>query len=112
MGGPCWAPAKPLTVAMRPGTVLAGRPSTFRGGHLTDGAAHTVRPPLRRCRAPRDARWPDLDAGYLLTGTERGDIVRAVLAVAGGDAVHGGPVARRVVDSLTGTASRPYPSRR
>ncbi|MFD2093887.1 response regulator [Blastococcus deserti] len=44
--------------------------------------------------------------GYLLKGADRDEIVRAVLAVAGGDAVYGGAVARRVVDSLTGTASR------
>jgi DNA-binding NarL/FixJ family response regulator len=44
--------------------------------------------------------------GYLLKGTDREEIVRAVLAVAGGDAVYGGAVARRVVDALTGTGSR------
>ncbi|MCZ2860150.1 response regulator transcription factor [Blastococcus sp. VKM Ac-2987] len=43
--------------------------------------------------------------GYLLKGADREEIVRAVLAVAGGDAVYGGAVARRVVDALTGTAS-------
>ena len=42
--------------------------------------------------------------GYLLKGADRDEIVRAVLAVAGGDAVYGGAVARRVVDSLTGVA--------
>ena len=44
--------------------------------------------------------------GYLLKGADREEIVRAVLAVAGGDAVYGGAVARRVVDALTGTGSR------
>jgi DNA-binding NarL/FixJ family response regulator len=44
--------------------------------------------------------------GYLLKGANREEIVRAVLAVAGGDAVYGGAVARRVVDALTGTGSR------
>jgi DNA-binding NarL/FixJ family response regulator len=44
--------------------------------------------------------------GYLLKGAGREEIVRAVLAVAGGDAVYGGAVARRVVDALTGAASR------
>jgi DNA-binding NarL/FixJ family response regulator len=44
--------------------------------------------------------------GYLLKGADAGEIVRAVLAVAGGDAVYGGAVARRVVDALTGTAAR------
>ncbi len=44
--------------------------------------------------------------GYLLKGADREEIVRAVLAVAGGDAVYGGAVARRVVDALTGAASR------
>jgi DNA-binding NarL/FixJ family response regulator len=45
--------------------------------------------------------------GYLLKGADRDEIVRAVLAVAGGDAVYGGAVARRVVDSLTGVARTP-----
>ena len=45
--------------------------------------------------------------GYLLKGAGRDEIVRAVLAVAGGDAVYGGAVARRVVDSLTGVARTP-----
>ena len=44
--------------------------------------------------------------GYLLKGADREEIVRAVLAVAGGDAVYGGAVARRVIDALTGTGSR------
>jgi DNA-binding NarL/FixJ family response regulator len=44
--------------------------------------------------------------GYLLKGADREEIVRAVLAVAGGDAVYGGAVARRVVDALTGTGPR------
>ena len=34
--------------------------------------------------------------GYLLKGADREEIVRAVLAVAGGDAVYGGAVARRL----------------
>jgi DNA-binding NarL/FixJ family response regulator len=46
--------------------------------------------------------------GFLLKGADREEIVRAVLAVAGGDAVYGGAVARRVMESLTGTpAQRP-----
>lgn len=44
--------------------------------------------------------------GYLLKGADREEIVRAVLAVAGGDAVYGGAVARRVVDALTGAGPR------
>ncbi|SFP60275.1 two component transcriptional regulator, LuxR family [Geodermatophilus dictyosporus] len=44
--------------------------------------------------------------GYLLKGADADEIVRAVLAVAGGDAVYGGAVARRVVDALTGRAAR------
>ena len=44
--------------------------------------------------------------GYLLKGADREEIVRAVLAVAGGDAVYGGAVARRVAEALTGTSSR------
>jgi DNA-binding NarL/FixJ family response regulator len=42
--------------------------------------------------------------GYLLKGADRDEIVRAVLAVAGGDAVYGGAVARRIVDFYTGAA--------
>jgi DNA-binding NarL/FixJ family response regulator len=45
--------------------------------------------------------------GYLLKGADAGEIVRAVLAVAGGDAVYGGAVARRVVDALTQAPPRP-----
>jgi len=45
--------------------------------------------------------------GYLLKGADSDEIVRAVLAIAGGDAVYGGAVARRVVDALTGPATRP-----
>ena len=45
--------------------------------------------------------------GYLLKGADRDDIVRAVLAVARGDAVYGPTVARRIVDFFTGT-SRTY----
>lgn len=44
--------------------------------------------------------------GYLLKGADREEIVRAVLTVADGDAVYGGAVARRVIDSLSGTGSR------
>jgi DNA-binding NarL/FixJ family response regulator len=44
--------------------------------------------------------------GYLLKGADSEEIIRAVLAVAGGDAVYGGAVARRVVDTLTGAAFR------
>jgi DNA-binding NarL/FixJ family response regulator len=44
--------------------------------------------------------------GYLLKGADSEEIIRAVLAVAGGDAVYGGAVARRVVDALTGSAAR------
>ena len=44
--------------------------------------------------------------GYLLKGADREEIVRAVLAVAGGDVVYGGAVARRVVDALTGAGAR------
>jgi DNA-binding NarL/FixJ family response regulator len=45
--------------------------------------------------------------GYLLKGADREEIVRAVLTVAGGDAVYGGAVARRVAEALTGANSRP-----
>ncbi|MGB7980645.1 MAG: response regulator transcription factor [Candidatus Nanopelagicales bacterium] len=46
-------------------------------------------------------------SGYLLKGSDRDDIVRAVLSVARGDAVYGPSVARRIVDFFTGT-SRTY----
>jgi DNA-binding NarL/FixJ family response regulator len=42
--------------------------------------------------------------GYLLKGAGREEIVRAVLSVAGGDAVYGGAVARRISDFYTGAA--------
>jgi DNA-binding NarL/FixJ family response regulator len=44
--------------------------------------------------------------GYLLKGADREEIVRAVLTVADGDAVYGGAVARRVIDSLSGAGAR------
>lgn len=40
--------------------------------------------------------------GYLLKGADRTEIIRAILAVASGDAVYGGAVARRIVDFFTG----------
>ena len=40
--------------------------------------------------------------GYLLKGADREEIVRAVLAVACGDAVYSAAVARRIVDFFTG----------
>ena len=40
--------------------------------------------------------------GYLLKGAERPDIIRAVLAVASGEAVYGAAVARRITDFFTG----------
>ncbi|MET8453964.1 response regulator transcription factor [Streptomyces sp. NPDC005209] len=48
--------------------------------------------------------------GYLLKGANSAEIVRAVLAVAGGDAVYGEPVARRIIDFFTG-AHRDYTAR-
>ena len=45
--------------------------------------------------------------GYLLKGADRDEIVRAVLAVAAGEAVYGAAVARRIVDFFTG-AHRDY----
>ncbi|MET7479626.1 response regulator transcription factor [Streptomyces sp. NPDC005648] len=48
--------------------------------------------------------------GYLLKGADATEIVRAVLAVAAGDAVYGEPVARRIVDFFTG-AHRDYAAR-
>jgi len=40
--------------------------------------------------------------GYLLKGAGRDELVRAVLAVAAGEAVYDAPVARRIVDFYTG----------
>lgn len=45
--------------------------------------------------------------GYLLKGADRDEIVRAVLAVADGEAVYGAAVARRITDFFTG-AHRDY----
>jgi DNA-binding NarL/FixJ family response regulator len=44
--------------------------------------------------------------GYLLMGADKAEIVRAVLAVAAGDAVYGAAVARRIVDFFTGAQQR------
>jgi DNA-binding NarL/FixJ family response regulator len=44
--------------------------------------------------------------GYLLKGADGAEVVRAVLAVAAGDVVYGGPVARRIVDFYTGAQER------
>jgi DNA-binding NarL/FixJ family response regulator len=44
--------------------------------------------------------------GYLLKGAGRDELVRAVLAVAAGDAVYGSAVARRIVDFYTGSGDR------
>lgn len=44
--------------------------------------------------------------GYLLKDADRDDIVRAVLAVADGEAVYGAAVARRIVDFFTGSQQR------
>lgn len=44
--------------------------------------------------------------GYLLKGVGRDELVRAVLAVAAGDAVYGSAVARRIVDFFTGGHDR------
>jgi DNA-binding NarL/FixJ family response regulator len=41
--------------------------------------------------------------GYMLKGADGGDIVRAVLSVARGDAVYGTNVAQRIVDFFTGS---------
>lgn len=45
--------------------------------------------------------------GYLLKGVERAELVRAVLAVAAGQAVYGAGVAQRVMDSLRGRRAEP-----
>ena len=44
--------------------------------------------------------------GYLLKDADRDDIVRAVHAVAAGEAVYGAAVARRIVDFYTGAQQR------
>jgi DNA-binding NarL/FixJ family response regulator len=41
--------------------------------------------------------------GYLLKGADRTEIIRAILAVASGDAVYGPAVARRITDFFAGT---------
>lgn len=40
--------------------------------------------------------------GYLLKGADRTEIIRAVLAVASGEAVYGAAIARRITDFFTG----------
>jgi DNA-binding NarL/FixJ family response regulator len=45
--------------------------------------------------------------GYLVKGADGEEIVRAVLAVAAGDAVYGPSVARRIVAFCSGSAPRP-----
>jgi DNA-binding NarL/FixJ family response regulator len=44
--------------------------------------------------------------GYLLKGAGRDELVRAVLAVAAGEAIYGAAVARRIVDFFTGAQAR------
>jgi DNA-binding NarL/FixJ family response regulator len=44
--------------------------------------------------------------GYLLKGADRDDIVRAILAVAAGEAVYDSAVARRIVGFFTGARHR------
>lgn len=44
--------------------------------------------------------------GYLLKGADRADIVRAILAVASGEAVYDAAVARRIIDFFTGAQHR------
>jgi len=44
--------------------------------------------------------------GYLLKGAEKAEILRAVLAVAAGEAVYGAAVARRITDFFTGAQQR------
>jgi DNA-binding NarL/FixJ family response regulator len=40
--------------------------------------------------------------GYLIKGADRAELVRAIAAVAAGDAVYGAPIASRIVDLLSG----------
>jgi DNA-binding NarL/FixJ family response regulator len=49
-------------------------------------------------------------SGYLLKGADRQEIVRAVLAIASGDAVYSATVARRIVAFFT-APTRPTPRR-
>jgi DNA-binding NarL/FixJ family response regulator len=44
--------------------------------------------------------------GYLIKGADRAELVRAIEAVAAGDAVYGAPVAHRIVALLTGAPER------
>lgn len=45
-------------------------------------------------------------AGYILKGAHRQEVIRAVTAVAGGEAVFGAPVASRILAQLTGQGER------
>src|SRR6186713_205021 len=47
--------------------------------------------------------------GYLLKGAQRAELIRAVRAVAAGDAIFGPGVARRLVDFFSRPAPRPDP---
>jgi DNA-binding NarL/FixJ family response regulator len=44
-------------------------------------------------------------AGYLLKGADAAEVIRAVHAVAGGQVVYGGPIARRIIDFYTGAST-------
>jgi DNA-binding NarL/FixJ family response regulator len=44
--------------------------------------------------------------GYLIKGADRAELVRAIEAVAGGDAVYGAPIAHRIVALLTRAPER------
>jgi DNA-binding NarL/FixJ family response regulator len=50
-------------------------------------------------------------SGYLVKGADGEEIERAVLAVAGGDAVYGGQVARRIVTFFAGDPNDPAATR-
>ncbi|MFL6094407.1 MAG: alpha/beta fold hydrolase [Blastococcus sp.] len=77
---------RPLTAAMRHGTVLPDRHSPVCGGDRTDDAAHRASPGSDAGRAPPDARWPDLD------GVEHQFVEIPDLRVHVAQAGHGEPV--------------------
>lgn len=52
--------------------------------------------------------------GYVLKGADKAELVRAILAIADGQAVYGAPVARRIADffregATTGAPATPFP---
>ncbi len=89
-----------------PGIEVVGTAST---GREAIRAAVTVRPQV----VVLDVQMPELDGagarGYVLKGASQEEIVRAIRAVAAGEAIFGPGVARRVLGQLSGPAAVAHP---